>query len=99
MTHAEMAAFVQECFLELALSKETRLRNGAARRIAMAKSMAEGNEATGPRAEWIKTTIRRLVATLATAGQEFNDSNPDDMISVEDMLDTLISTAAMFKKK
>jgi len=55
----------------------------------MAKELAVGTNPTGPRAEWLRDTSRELNLTLQKCAEEFAKDNPDDLISIADMVDAI----------
>jgi len=78
-----------ETIIRAAHRQNARIKNGNIRRARMAKELAVGTNPTGPRAEWLRDTSRELNLTLQKCAEEFAKDNPDDLISIADMVDAI----------
>lgn len=92
------ADFAQKVFLRIMADTEERLQRGAERRRRMQEKLDRGERPDCHRSEWLRSTSRRLIDEITQAAQEFNESNTDDLISVNDLADVLTTTLALLKK-
>lgn len=64
----------------------------------MQEQLERGERPTCHRAEWLRSTSRRLIDEITQAAQEFNETHTDDLISVNDLADVLTTTLALLRK-
>lgn len=95
----ETAVKASRILLKFVTDKDAKLRYGLQRRAEMFKRMADGEEPSGYRAEWIKTSVNAVLKTLIEKAQEFNAMYPQDTISTKDFLDVLATTANRVKQQ
>jgi len=86
-----------KALLNLAEYQKRRLENGKYRRYAMGLVIQAKEKPVGPRAEWLRDTAKALVKTLQEQAIDFNGKNFDDAISVNDMIDGLLTGINLLK--
>jgi hypothetical protein len=77
--------------------QQLRLNRGKIRRARYASEIAEGKNPTGPRIDWISGTATKIYELLYNAASEFNNKNPDDLASAQDLID-ILNTAQSYLK-
>lgn len=92
------AHFAHKVFLALSSSTDSRLMTGLMARQKMREQLDRGESPTGYRAEWLKTTAKRVIVGLAAAAKEFNAEYTNDMISIHDLADVLSTALAMLHR-
>ncbi len=81
------------------MTQEERLENGRLRREEMRTEIKNGIQPTGPRATWLKNCASEVIELLKHQGQEFNDTNADDRVSVDDWIDIITTVLHWLKRK
>lgn len=70
--------------------QKVRLQRGVLRRQQMADALARGEDLPeSPRSRWLFDTASAILECTANCAKEFNDANPDDLISAQDIGDAV----------
>ena len=64
----------------------------------MAAQIAAGLTPTGYRADFLDQAAQEVIAALGVAAERFNAEHPDDLCSVNDLLDALVTAKARLVK-
>jgi hypothetical protein len=78
--------------------QDIRLHRGMLRRQQLVEAMANGAPVSGPRVDWLLSAAGRINEVLMEEAEKFNDANPDDMASAQDLYDVVINVLARFEK-
>lgn len=86
------------------VTERLRLKRGLMRRAQMAEALGRGETPPGrgetppgPRMDWLLEMRGRIIDVLQQGAKEFNEANPDDLISVVDMGDVLTNALHAIK--
>jgi hypothetical protein len=90
--------FISNVFTTLVTTNVDRLRTGYKRREIMHKDIAAGKEPTGYRADFLRSSVKKVVGLLDDLAVEFNTLYQDDRISLHDFTDILQTTINYIKK-
>jgi hypothetical protein len=71
--------------------QERRLANGAELRQYVKAVVERGEKPTGYRADWLITSADSVLIHLDSLVQKFNEQHPDDMASLADLLDIIMT--------
>jgi hypothetical protein len=93
------AQLIADKFVAMKNNVKARLKTGADERDKMAASIEKGETVKGYRMEFHVGTSKKLFELLATEARAFNLKYPEDRISVQDMLDVLLSAGARLAGK
>ena len=83
--------FTSQAYRALVEESKERIARGAARRAAMKAQIEAGITPMGPRADYLNRTSHEIFEILCAAAERFNRDFPDDILSVSDQLDALMT--------
>jgi len=92
--YALASIYVAQTLLRIKNKNKDRLTYGMNQRKAMAAQLAAGITPTGPRAVFLDDVSSDIIHLMAAAAEDYNEENPMDVISANDMLDAIATCRA-----
>ena len=96
--------YVVECLSQLAAkppraaptpaSDESRLKVAKKARAELHATLDRGEQPRGARPDWIRNSANKLLGALAEIQESFNVQHPEDIATVDDILDVVATLRA-----
>lgn len=93
----DKADFARSVFLRATTTTQHRLANGAQLRREIQRQLDNDEDPTGYRVDWLKTSSKRVIAELGRIADEFNETHPEDLTSLNDLGDILSTALEMLR--
>ena len=98
LTHEQLEAIAK--FLHtLVTSREAKLSFGAHQRQLIKDALSRKITLDNPRTRWLISTRDRIVSVLIEEAEKYNNENPHDSISHQDMADAIATVGLRFGMK
>ncbi len=95
----EEAQALSQQFIALSVNMRAKLAAGAQERERVATALETGKEVKSYRLDWHLSTSKKLFEMLLEEARVFNAEHGHDRVSVQDMLDVLLSAGARLSGK